>query len=154
MYNMRFLIFVTLLLFSSACLRETVVVNELLLEKIGNGKYEQNQIIIDSIIKGKWNTLILMPPYFPPDSLSNCGVEKDIIRKIKRYSPLQLDIEELRVYAVYSNKVYGLKNIKGQHMLVDLAMKGCPIFKKGDLLGIKNITKDSLYIDFRLYKKE
>lgn len=127
--------------------------NELLLEKISNGKYEQNQIKIDSIFGGKWSKLIFLPPYFPPDSLSNCGVEQDIIRKIKRHSPLELDIEETRIYFVYSNNAYELTGLNWKYMLLNVTSNKCQTFTKGDLLVIENIARDSSHVDYRVYKK-
>lgn len=148
------LFFFVICLFSLSCSTNSVVVNESLLNKISKGEYKHNQILIDSIFGGKWDSLILMPPYFPTDNLSNCGIEKHIISKMKSNSPLQLDVEEFRIYAVCSDKVYSLNKTKYSYMLIGLAWQGCPIIKKGKILDIKNIAKDSLHKDYRIYKIE
>lgn len=148
---MRLLLSVTVYLLLSACEKKPVTINEVLLNQIYNGNFRQNQISIDSIVGGNWNILILMPPYFSSDHLTKCGIEQNVINNIIRQSPLETDIEEHRFYAVFANNIYNLKKMNGNQMLLNLATESCITIKKGQLLEIKNIAKDSSYIDYRLY---
>lgn len=151
---MKLILLIGFSLLFSGCVRNSITENELLLKKIRNGNFHQSKIKIDSIFGGNWDTLILMPPYFPTENLLNCGVDKAIIKKIIETSPLQTDIEELRLYAITSNQVYRLRTSKSSYMLLGIAMKGCGILRRGDILIIKNISKDLQSYDFRLYRAD